>query len=368
MKDNLLFIAGPTEIEEEILKKGSERMIYFRSEEFSEMVKRINENLKYIFQTKMPVYTITSSGTGGMEFAIVNILNSNDKVLIINGGVFGERWKLICKTYGLHVEEIKLKCGQSVNFSDLKERVERGNFSAVFTTVNETGTGVFTDIKPIGEFLKDRKELLFVDAISSLGVEELKMDDWGCDVVVSGAQKGLALPPGLSFVAFSNEALEKAKSSDLPKFYFILSEYQRFYNEGQFPFTPNIPLLVQLDERLKKIKQEGLENYIKRYAYLTKLMREGISKLNLNFIGPKLANCLTTVLTPLDIDAINVCKKMKKDFGIIILPTFGKDKHRILRIGNYGNLNEEDVLFFLSSLEKVLKSLGYNEFEGERSS
>lgn len=357
-------IAGPTEIEKDILAKGSNKMIYFRSEEFSEMVKRINENLKYVFQTKNPVYTITSSGTGGMEFSIVNILNSKDKVLVVNGGIFGERWKKINGSFGVKVVELKVKQGQSINLETIKTELEKDDFSAVFTTVNETSTGALTSVKEIGSYLKNRKELLYVDAISSLCVEELKTDEWGCDVIVAGTQKGLALPPGLSFVSFSEKALRKSLSSDLPKYYFDLSGYKRFYDMGQFPYTPNIPLLFQLDKRLQKIKEEGLEHHIERYAYLTKLVRVGIKALGLELIGPKLANCLTSVIIPKGIDAREVCKAMKRKYGIIIIPTFGEDKERIIRIGNYGHLKPSDILKFISALEKVLKDFNYNVKKG----
>ena len=358
MDKPLLMLAGPTEIEPDILLAGARPQIYFRSEEFSQLMHQIFADLKYVFQTENQVFVISSSGTAAMEAAVVNTLSRGYEVIVVNGGVFGERWAKICRGYGIKVNELQVDLGQSIDPRRIQRAID-DNTKAVFVTVDETATGALTDIQPIGKIVKDTKAILVVDAISSLGAVELRTDEWHCDVVVASSQKALGLPPGLSFITFSEEAWRFVESSDLPKFFLDIKEYKRFVDVGQTPFTPSISLLFQLSERLKKIRQTGLENILNRNHFLTQVLRTGIRTMGLELIGPKLANCVTGVKTPEGIDASKIADVMREKYNIFIVPSWGAFKEDMFRIGNFGYLNELDIIKVLSALEMVLLELGH---------
>lgn len=347
-------MVGPTEIEQDILQLASKKMIYFRSPKFSRMMEEITDGLQYVFQTQNHVFTLTSSGTGAMEAAVVNTLNAEDNVISVNGGVFGERWGKICRSYGINVNEIMLKPGQALKTEQIGQLLSNDT-KAVFLTVNETSTGTLTDIASIGNILRGTNILLIVDAISSICVEPLLTDAWGIDIAVASTQKGLALPPGLSFLSFSSKAFDRMQTARLPKFYFQLKEYQRFVPMSQFPFTPAISLLFQLNARLEKIRHEGIENMIQRYAGLTQKLRNGLDKLGLEPFGENPANSVILYLLPPGIHSDKVVDLLEMRHGIILSHNApGPLRDRFLRVGILGNLAEDDMTRFIDALKDVM--------------
>ena len=358
MDKPLLMLAGPTEIEQDILLKGAQPQIFHRSEEFSQLMYQIMDDFKYVFQTQNQVFVLSSSGTGVMEAAVANTLSRGYEVIVVNGGTFGERWAKICKNYGVKVNELRVDLGQSIEPQQIEEAINEDT-KAVFITVDETATGALTEVEPVGRIVKDTKAILVVDAISSLGAVELRTDEWHCDVVVASSQKALGLPPGLSFITFSEKAWKFVETSDLPKFYFDIKEYKRCVDRLQPPFTPPISLFFQLSERLKKIRQVGLENILRKNHFLTEVLRTGIKAMGLELIGPKLANCVTGVKAPDGIDASKIVDIMREKYNIFIVPSWGALKTDLFRIGNFGYLNELDIIKVLSALEMVLLELGY---------
>lgn len=357
MSDQTLMMVGPTEIEQDILQLGSKKMMYHRSQEFSRLMEEITGGLKYVFQTQNHVFTLTSSGTGAMEAAVVNTLNAGDNVIAVNGGVFGERWGKICRPYGINVTEITLKLGHALKTEQIGQLLS-DDTKAVFLTVNETSTGTLTDIAPIGEIVKGTSALLIVDAISSICVEPLLTDAWGIDVAVASSQKGLALPPGLSFLSFSGKAFERMETAHLPKFYFQLKEYQRFVPMNHFPFTPATSLLFQLNARLKKIRHEGIENMIQRYAELTQRLRNGLDELGLEPFGQNPGNSIILYLLPREIHSDKVIDLLEQRYGIILARNApGLLKDRLLRIGILGDLGEDDITRFIDALKEVMSRI-----------
>lgn len=356
----LLMVLGPTEIEEDILQLGAMHQVYNRTPEFTIFLERIHKNLRYLFCTNNPVFILGCSGTGAMETAVTNVLSKGDKVIVINGGTFGARWTHICEKHGVNVTEIKLPYGESVNPSAIKNILDKEhNIKAVFTTQNETSTGVLTNIKEIGEVVKNYNAILVVDAVSSLLVEPLKTDEYNCDIVLTSSQKALALPPGLAFITFSDKALKMSKKADLKTFYLDVDEYLKNEVRNQTPYTPPISLLYQLDARLKKISDEGLENIQTRYDLLTKMLRCGLVSLGLKLAGNNLANCVTGVFTPENIDASNVVSIMSEKYNISIAPSPGDLKTKLFRIGNFGNIQKDDILTTLKALGQTLVELGH---------
>ena len=201
-----LMTIGPTEIEKEILDLGKNPMVYNRTTEFCSVIKEIDENLKYIFNTKNQVFILTCSGTGAMEAAIVNTFSRNDEVVVANNGVFGHRWVEICRNYGLKIKEINGVFGKAIDPAEIKSAIT-SDTKAVIITANETSSGTVSDVQKIGDIVKDTNSLLIVYAISDLCCDEFKTDEWNCDVVVVSSNKGLAIPPGLAFITFSDKAL-----------------------------------------------------------------------------------------------------------------------------------------------------------------
>lgn len=260
-ENKLLMVLGIVEIEEDILKIGAKPMQYNRTPEYKETLKEIFDGLQYLFQTKQPVLLVSSSGTGVMEGAVTNVLSKNDTAIVVNGGVFGERWKEICQKHSVNVIEVKKDYGVPPTIEDIKKSLdENPSAQAVLITQNETSVGTLTDVRAIASLVKKYPNtLLIVDAVSSLMVEELKMDEWGVDVVVSSGNKAVAVPPGVGFMAFSEKAQRKIPNSDNVLYNYDAQEYLSEWNRISTPYTPPLVILEQLKARLRKIKEVGLE-------------------------------------------------------------------------------------------------------------
>ena len=248
MEKKYLFSPGPTMLPPEVLLKMAEPIMHHREPEFEKLFAEVREGLKYLFQTKNEVLIFTSSGTGAMEGAVSNILSKGDKALVVRGGKFGERWGEICKAYGIEFIPIDVEWGKAVDVKRVEEILSSNpSIRAVYTQASETSTGAKHPIKEIAEIVKKyEKTVLVVDAITGIGVFNLPMDEWGLDVVVSGSQKALMLPPGLAFAALSDKAWKLVERSDLPKFYFDFRKEMKNAQKNQNAFTPAISLFVGL--------------------------------------------------------------------------------------------------------------------------
>ncbi|MCK4519298.1 MAG: alanine--glyoxylate aminotransferase family protein, partial [Candidatus Omnitrophica bacterium] len=233
LKKRYLLTPGPTPVPPESLLAMAKPIIHHRTKEFRAILAEAVEGLKYVYQTKNDVLIFASSGTGAMESAVCNLLSKGDKVIAVSGGKFGERWGEICEVYGVSARIIDIEWGKAVDPAVIKNELEKDSeIKAVFTTLCETSTGVRTDIKAIAEITKGHQAVLVVDAISAVGAEELKTDEWGVDVVVSGSQKGLMIPPGLAFISLSEKAYRLTEASDLPKYYFDIKKAKKSIEKG----------------------------------------------------------------------------------------------------------------------------------------
>src|SRR3989338_7648441 len=239
MKKTYLLTPGPTPLPPEVLQAMARPIIHHRTPQFQAVLKEATVGLKYVYQTKGDVFILASSGTGAMEAAVVNLLSGGDTALTIQGGKFGERWTEICKSYGIILEIIDVRWGEAVKPCEIEKRLKANpKIKAVFATLCETSTGVVNDIAAIGKVIKDTNAVLVVDAISGLGAIDLETDAWSCDVVVSGSQKGLMLPPGLGFISLSQKAWKLAADSRCPKYYFDLKAAGKAWESTDTPFTP----------------------------------------------------------------------------------------------------------------------------------
>ncbi len=357
-----LFSPGPTPVPERVLLAMAGPVMHHRDPAYEVLFQEVREGLKYVFQTKQEVLVLASSGTGAMEAAVCNTLSRGDEVLVVRGGKFGERWGEICEAYGLTVTNIDVTWGQAVDPGLIKKALDaKPAIKAVLVQASETSTGVMHPIKEIADIVKGRAgTILIVDAISALGVSNLPMDQWGIDVLVSGSQKAFMLPPGLAFIALSAKAWGFAEKSDLPKFYFNLKEELAVAQKNQSQFTPAISLVVGLKETLKMLKEEGLENVFKRHEKLAQATREAVKALGLELLAPTApSNALTAIKAPEGVDGKKLKKNFEDQFGLIIAGGQSQLKGKIIRIAHIGYFQPLDIIQAVSTLELVLKGLGY---------
>lgn len=359
MKHNLLMVLGIVEIEEDVRALGALPLEYNRTIDYKEILGNVFSGLQYIHRTKRPVVLVSSSGTGVMEGAVTNVMNSKAEALFVNGGVFGKRWGEILRAHNITSHEIKLEAGIPVTAEQIEQKlIENPKIEAVFLTHNETSTGTLTDIKSIAEVTKRYPNtILVVDCISSILVEPVETDSWGIDVVVSSGNKAIAVPPGVGFMTFSEKAMEKVRKSDKRLYNYDALEYIREWERVSTPYTPPISILRQLELRLKKVQAEGLENLRERYRENTKYLRDGLEKLGLTFFTKYMANCVTGVVTPEDINAEEVVRIMRERYHIEVAPSWPGLKEHLFRVGNYGNVNKSEIDLFLSSLKSAIEDL-----------
>jgi len=276
----LLLSPGPTPVPPEVLGALARPLFHHRTPEYQKLFREVSEGLKQVFRTRHPVYTFVASGTGAMEAALVNLHSPGDTILVVDGGKFGERFWRIGKAYGLETEILKVEYGEAVSASEIERAVEKNpKIRSVCLQLCETSTGVVYDLKEIGERLRRQRPLLIVDTISGLGADPFEMDEWGMDLVISGSQKGLMLPPGLAFLAVGPRARERMKEARLPRFYFDLALYEKALGDWDTPFTPAISLVVALREALRRIEKESLEKMLKRSEALAHYTRDRLGKL-----------------------------------------------------------------------------------------
>jgi len=358
IKKNYLLAPGPTPVPSKVLLKGAEETIHHRTPQFIEVAKRALEGLKYVFQTENQVFVLASSGTGAMEAAVTNLLSPGDKAIVVVAGKFGERWRDICKAYGVSVVEVTIEWGDYIKPEQLGEIIEKNkDAKAVFTTHSETSTGTVIDLKAIADVVKNSDVVLVTDAVSSLLAQELRMDDWGVDVVVSGSQKGVMLPPGLGFITLSEKAWKLVENSKSPKYYFDLKAYRKKYPD--FPYTPAVNLIYQLDEAINIVKEEGIENIWNRHRILADAVRAGIKALGLELLSKRPGNVCTAVKVPEEIDGGNFTKLLRDKYGVTIAGGQEHLKGKIFRIAHLGYMSKFDMIVALSAVEMGLNELGY---------
>lgn len=362
MRKNYLLTPGPTPLPPEVLESMSRPIIHHRTPQFQSILKEAAEGLKYVFQTKNDVFILASSGTGAMEAAVINLLSAQDTALTIQGGKFGERWTEICKAYGINAEVIDVEWGKAVDPALIEKKLKSNpKIKAVFTTLCETSTGVSNDIVAIGKVVKETGAALVVDAISGLGAIDLKTDEWSCDVVVSGSQKGLMLPPGLGFISVSPKAWKLIEASKSPKYYFDLKAAKKAFDKTDTTFTPAITLIIALCEALKIIKQDGLEKVFLRHKKMADATRAAITALGLKLFAPTASSdVVTAAVVPANIDGEKLVKTMRDTYGVTIAGGQAELKGKVFRIAHMGFIEEFDIIAGISCLEKVLKQIGYS--------
>ncbi len=361
-----LMTPGPTPVPAEVMLTMAAPMIHHRTPDFSAAFKTAIENLKYVFDTSGDALLFACSGTGVMEAAIANCFSRGDTVIVTRNGKFGDRQKLIAEVYGLNVIDLSYEWTQVVDPADVATALaENAGVRGVIVTQSETSSGVLNDVKAIGAIVREYPEtVLIVDSITGIGAVECSTDEWGLDVVMTGSQKGLMLPPGLAACTVSEKAWKAYERSDLPKFYFDFKKYAKNIEKDTTPFTPAVSLVLGLNVALSLIREEGLENTIARHSMLAEATRQGVEALGLKLFAPPegRGNAVTPVWVPEGVDGKALVKTMKDSYGVTIAG--GQDDYtgRIFRIGHLGYFGPFDIITTLAALEMTLAGLGY-EFQ-----
>lgn len=362
MLKRYLLAPGPTPVPPEVLLTMAMPIIHHRSPDFLPVLDSAKKGLQWLFQTKNDVLILCSTGTGGMVGSVNNFFNPKDKVLVINSGKFGERWTKICQSYGLNIEEILIEWGYAVRPEMIEERLKKDQaIKGVFVQASETSTGVYHDIKSLASIVKKHENTLFiVDAISALAAHDLRTDEWGIDIMVGGSQKGLMLPPGIAFVSVSEKAWEKAKTAKLPKFYFNFTKERENLAKNQTNFTSPVTLIIGLNESLKMLQAEGLENVFKRHEKLAQTTRRAVQALGLELYAKESpSNAVTAIMSPPGIDGQAVYKNLREKYGITAAGGQGRARGKIFRIAHLGYVDKFDVITAIAGIEMVLKGMGY---------
>lgn len=367
MQKKYLMTPGPTPVPAEVLLTQAAPMIHHRTPDFSAAFMEAIEGLKYVFQTEASdVLIFASSGTGAMESSIANCFCPGDTVVVCRNGKFGDRMKQIAEVYGLNVIDLKYEWTEVVDPTDVATALEENpGVRGVIVTQSETSSGVLNDVKTIGAIVREHPDtVLIVDSITGIGAVECKTDEWGLDVVMTGSQKGLMLPPGLAAITVSEKAWRAYERSTLPKFYFDWKKYKKNLEKQTTPFTPAVSLILGLNEALKMIREEGIENVIARHARLAEATRKGCEALGLKLFAPPegRGSAVTPVWVPEGVDGKAIVKIMKDKYGVTIAG--GQDEYagKIFRVGHLGYFGEFDIITTLAALEMTLAELGY-EFE-----
>ncbi len=357
-----LLAPGPTAISPEVLLSMAQPILHHRAPEFVELLKRVKEDLKWLFQTQNDVLIIASTGTGGMEGSVANFLSPGDKALYVNGGKFGERWGKICKNYGVLSEEIKVEWGCVVKPADVAAALKKDpTIKAVFIQASETSTGVAHPVKEVAEIVRGYDGcLMVVDAISALGVFEVNTDAWGLDVVVSGSQKALGLPPGLAFVSVSEKAWRQADKATCPKFYFDFKKERDAIQKNQTAYTAAVSLIVGLEQSLKMMKEEGLEQTFARRAKMAKALTEAMAAIGLApYPKESPSISVTAISAPEGYDGQEIYKNLRVNYGITAAGGQDHLKGKVFRISNMGYLDTFDTITAVAAIEMVLKGMGH---------
>ena len=356
-----LRVPGPTPCPPEVLQAMSKQMINHRGPEFAEILNGVTDKLKQLFQTRNDILLLTGSGTGGLEAAVVNTLSPGDRVLSVSTGVFGERFAAIAQRFGAEVIPLRFEWGKAANPETIRQALRsEAKIKAVLVTHNETSTGVTSDLASISSVVKEFDKLLLVDAISSLGSINLPVDEWHCDVTITGSQKGWMVPPGLAMVSMSQEAWRAHTNAKIPRFYWDFAQAKSYLERGQNPWTPGVTTIFALSVSLEMMLKEGLPNIIARHARIGEATRERVKSLGLPLFADEdcASNTVTAVSSPDGLDIKKLLQILREEHQVVLAGGQQKLDGKIFRIGHLGWVTEKDIEVVLSALRVTLPQAG----------
>jgi aspartate aminotransferase-like enzyme len=359
MIKHYLLSPGPTPIPNEVALAMSETMIHHRTPQFNKIFDEARQGLKKLFGTQNDVLMLASSGTGAMEASVANLFSPGDKVLVINGGKFGERWLNISNAFGLNSVELKVEWGQPVKVDAVEKQLKaHPDLKGVMIQASETSTTVLHPVKEIAKLTTDGP-LFLVDGVTAVGVVSIPLDEWGLDVLVTGSQKAMMLPPGLGFIALSDRAWERTKQATLPRFYFDLNLERKNQQKGSGAFTPAVSLIFGARASLEMMQREGLDRVYARHARMSRATRAAATALGLKLLAPDSPSpAATGIYLPDGIDADQVLDYLRDHMNITLAEGQDQLKGKVIRIAHVGYMGAFDVITAVAALEMVLRKFG----------
>lgn len=361
-----LRIPGPTPCPPQVLQAMAGQMINHRGPEFAALITSVTDKLKRIMATKNDVLLLTASGTGGLEAAIVNTLSPGDKVLAVSIGVFGDRFAQIARAFGAEVIVQGFEWGRAADPDSIREALDADpDIKAVMVTHNETSTGVTNDLEAISLVVKGYDKLLLVDAISSLGALTLPIDEWHCDVVITGSQKGWMVPPGMAMVVVGEEAWRANAAAKMPRFYWDFAKAKHYLESGQTPWTPVISIVFALEVALDMMLAEGMPNVYARHGRVAQRARDGLRELGIPLFSDPAhsSNTVTAAKAPEGLDVKRLLHILRTEHDIILSGGQQQLSGKIFRIGHLGWVTEQDIDQVAAALAVALPQAGFRKGE-----
>ncbi|HKW07651.1 MAG TPA: alanine--glyoxylate aminotransferase family protein [Candidatus Dormibacteraeota bacterium] len=362
-----LRIPGPTPLPERVVRSMNRPMIDHRGPEFASILADITAGAKRVFKTKNDLLLLTSSGTGGLESAVANLVSPGDEVIVALCGNFGERFAALAAAYGADVVRLEFEWGQPVDPDDLRLTIDRHpKAKVVLLTHNETSTGLTNPLRELARAGREFDRIVVVDGVSSISSIEIEADAWGIDVAVSGSQKGWMAPPGFALVSVSERAWAQQATSRSPRFYFDWKEARTWAEKGMTPFTPAVPVAFALQEGLKMLEEEGLSNVYERHARLARATQAGLEALGFQLYAREgyRSHTVTSALPPPHLDVNALRKLLDTKYGVVIAGGQGKMAGKMVRVGHLGAVAEGDVVQVIWAIEQALEELDIAAADG----
>ena len=360
MIKSYLLAPGPTPVPPEVLTALSKPVIHHRTPQFAAVLAKVQQGLQELFGTRQDVLILASSGTGAMEGSVTNLCSPGDEVIVVNGGKFGERWTKICQSYGITVREIRVEWGRAVVPQMVGTALdEYPKARAVYMQASETSTCALHPVAEVAKLTRTRDTLLVVDGITAVGVLPMPMDELGIDVLVTGSQKALMLPPGLAFVALSQRAWEATAKAKLPRFYFDFAREKKGVAEKSTAWTPAISLINGLEVALDMMRAEGWVNIFARHDRLARATRAGAQALGLSLLAPEAPSPAATAINlPASVDGSALFRYLRDKMHVTFAGGQDQLKGKIIRLAHLGYVGAFDVVISLAALELALTHFG----------
>jgi len=362
-----LRIPGPTPLPERVVRSMNRPMIDHRGPEFAAILAEITAGAKRVFKTKNDLLLLTSSGTGGLESAVANLVSPGDQVVAALCGNFGERFAALAAAYGADVVRLEFEWGQPVDPDDLAQVLQRHpKANVVLLTHNETSTGLTNPLRELARTARSAERLVVVDGVSSISSIDIETDAWGVDVAVSGSQKGWMAPPGFALVSVSERAWAQQAKARSPRFYFDWKEAKAWADKGMTPFTPAVPVAFAMQEGLRMLEEEGLNNVYERHERLARAAQMGLQALGFQLFAQEgyRSNTVTSAVPPPGLDVAALRDLLNTKYGVVIAGGQGKMTGKMVRVGHLGAVAEGDVVQVIWAIEHALEELDIAPADG----
>ncbi|NJB68250.1 aspartate aminotransferase-like enzyme [Desulfobaculum xiamenense] len=357
-----LLTPGPTPLPEAVRLTLAMDMVHHRKPGFTALLGEIQKDLRWLFGTEQPVISMACSGTGAMTAAVNNLFRKGEKVIIVDGGKFGERWGEIASTHAVDAIIISVPWGKAITVDHVRSALAQyPDVKGVLVQASETSTGAMHPVRELAALTRERDVMLVVDGISAVGISPCPMDEWGVDCLLTGSQKGLMLPPGLAFLALSERAWKRVEENKPREFYFnLLGEREKIVKNSQTLFTPPINLLMGLHTCLAMFREKGLDAVFRRQWALTQMVRAAARSMGLSLLAED-DHCtwgLTSIVLPAGVDGSAVLACCAERYGVIMAGGQDRLKGRIVRFGHMGHVDFGDVLAGLYALDRAIAACG----------